>query len=247
VFAEQESALLLEAFGAGGDLEDAVRRRCEGAPLEVILGWVDFCGRRIAVEAGVFVPRQRTGLLVARAIEACRQGSVVVDLCCGTGAIGVAVSQGVRARGGEVDLHAADLDPVAVRCAARNLAAVDGRVYSGDLYAALPPRLQGRVDVLVANAPYVPTDQIATMPPEARDHEPLLALDGGADGVAVQRRVIAEASVWLAPTGVLLVETGRSQAALTAALMAEHGLHAGIHHDDDTAGTVAVGRTRLAE
>jgi release factor glutamine methyltransferase len=117
-------------------------------------------------------------------------------------------------------VHAADVDPAAVACARRNLP----RVHQGDLYDALPSALQGRVAVIVANAPYVPTDAIATMPPEARDHEHRVALDGGADGLDVQRRVIAGAPDCLAPGGRVLVESSDRQAPASAALMAAAGL-----------------------
>ena len=100
---------------------------------------------------------------------------MVVDLCCGSGAH--------RARprdpAADVELHAADVDPVAVACARANLAAVGGAAYAGDLWAALPTRLRGRVDVVVANVPYVPSAEVAAMPAEAREHEPRIALDGG--------------------------------------------------------------------
>ena len=136
---------------------------------------------------------------------------VVVDLCCGTGAIGLAVAVGLA----EVELYAADVDPVAVACATANLGE-RGTVFEGDLYAALPTALRGRVDLLLVNAPYVPTDSIAFMPPEARSYEPALALDGGRDGVEVHRRVAADAASWLAPGGRLLIETGRRQARFEA-------------------------------
>ena len=97
-------------------------------------------------------------------------------------------------------MYAAELDPAAVACARRNLP--PDRVFEGDLYDALPPALRGRVDVLVCNAPYVPTDAIALMPPEARVHEPAVALDGGAEGLDVQARVAAGAPAWLAPGGL---------------------------------------------
>ena len=98
-----------------------------------------------------------------------------------------------------VELHAADVDPAAVACARSNVARVGGRVYEGDLFEALPDTLRGRVDVLLANVPYVPSEAIALMPPEARLHEARVALDGGADGLDVARRVIAAAPDWLAP------------------------------------------------
>ena len=109
-----------------------------------------------------------------------------------------------------LEVYAADVDPDAVACARRNLP--PERVFEGDLYDALPGALRGRVAAVVANAPYVPTHAIATMPPEARDHEHRVALDGGADGLDVHRGVVAGARDWLAPGGRVLIETSRAQA-----------------------------------
>jgi release factor glutamine methyltransferase len=148
-------------------------------------------------------------------------------------------SAGVRLRG--VGLHAADLDPAAVACARRNVEPAGGHVYAGDLFSALPGSLRGRIDVLICNAPYVPTTEIAFMPVEARDHEALMALDGGADGLAILRRVAAAAAAWLAPGGVLLVETSERQAASMAAVMTAAGLAARVHEDDDSGATVVTG------
>ncbi|MCW2584138.1 MAG: hypothetical protein JWQ53_2928, partial [Klenkia sp.] len=205
VFAEEEAALLL-ATAQGPALEALVARRVAGEPLEHLLGWAEFAGQRVAVDPGVFTPRRRTELLVELAVA--HGGSVVVDLCCGTGAVGAAVH---RALGG-VELVAADVEPAAVACARRNLEPLGGRVVAGDLYAALPADLRGRVDLLCVNAPYVPTAAVADMPPEARDHEPLVALDGGDDGLDLHRRVAAGAVDWLAADGLLLLETSRGQA-----------------------------------
>ncbi|MEU4803881.1 putative protein N(5)-glutamine methyltransferase [Actinosynnema sp. NPDC023587] len=235
VFAEDEARLLLAAAGAPGAVAELVRRRVAGLPLEQVLGWAEFRGLRVAVEPGVFVPRRRTGFLVACAAAVARPGAVVVDLCCGSGAVGAALVAEAA-----VELYAADLDPVAVRCARRN---VDpARVFEGDLFAALPDRLRGRVDVVVANAPYVPTSVIGTMPPEARDHEPLVALDGGHDGLAVQRRVVADAPGWLAPGGALLVETGERLAAGTLAAFRAAGFDAEVRRSAEVDATVVVGR-----
>jgi release factor glutamine methyltransferase len=234
VFAEEEAQLLLDAAVSPAELDALVARRVGGEPLEQVLGWAEFCGMRFVVEPGVFVPRRRTRLLVREAVALAMPGSVVLDLCCGTGAVGAAVAASV----GDVELHAADVDPAAVRCARRNLT---GSVYEGDLYAALPDTLRGRVDLLVANAPYVPTDAIALMPPEARDHEAPAALDGGADGLDVQRRVAAGAPHWLAPGGSLLVETSGRQAPGTLAAFTAAGLRARVVADEELAGTVVVG------
>lgn len=232
VFAEDEARLLEQNARDPDQLSRMVAERVAGVPLEYVLGWVEFCGLRVAVDRGVFVPRRRTEFLVGQAVAL--HPSLAVDLCCGTGAIGLAL----RARLPDVDVHAVDLDPVAVRCALRNLG---GQVYQGDLYDALPDRLRGDVDVIAVNAPYVPTAAIATMPPEAREYEPQVALDGGPDGMDVQRRVAAGAADWLATDGHLLVETSTVQADGTAAAFTEHGLVPRVLHSDDLAATVVIG------
>jgi release factor glutamine methyltransferase len=240
VFAEDEARLLLEA-ATGPQLAALVARRVVGEPLEQILGWASFGGLRVAVVPGVFVPRRRTELLAREAVAVTPPGSVVVDLCCGCGAVLLVVATAVPG----VELHAADVDPVAVECARANLTGrgvADGRVYAGDLFAALPTRLRGRVAVLAANTPYVPTAEIARMPPEARDHEPPVALDGGADGLAVARRVVAGAPGWLAPGGHVLVETSRRQAPVLAVAAEAAGLTPRVVTDDALGGTVVVGQ-----
>lgn len=240
VFAEDEAELLREAAGSPAELEAMARRRAAGEPLQQIVGWAEFCGLRIRLEPGVFVPRQRTELLVRRAAALGRRGDVVLDLCCGSGAVGVAVAAAL----GRVDLHAADLDPAAVRCAAVNVGEAGGRVHRGDLYEPLPDSLRGRVGLLLANAPYVPTGELRLMPREARLHEEPVTLDGGPDGLDVQRRVIAGASGWLAPGGHLLVETSDRQAEATLGLMRTAGLAASLAASAELAATVAIGRRR---
>ncbi len=110
----------------------------------------------------------------------------------------------------------------------------------GDLFAPLPPELRGRVDVLVANVPYVPTGDIGLLPPEARDHEPLVTLDGGPDGLDVLRRVAAGAPEWLAPGGHLLVETSERQADRAVEAVSAHGLAARIVTCEELYATVLV-------
>ena len=134
VYAEDEADLLISAARDEAELAALVDRRAAGQPLEHVLGWAEFCGLRIAVDPAVFVPRRRTEFLVAQAIELARPGAVVVDLCCGSGALAAALASAVD--GAEV--HAADIDPAAVRCARRNLAGLGGQVYQGDLFGPLP-------------------------------------------------------------------------------------------------------------
>ena len=236
VFAEDEARLIVSAARTSDELASMLDRRVAGVPLEHVLGWAEFCGLRIEVDPRVFVPRRRTAFLVEQAAALACPHAVVVDLCCGSGAVGAALSDTLDG----IELYAVDIDPAAVRCARRNLVE-PARVFEGDLYAPLPTALRGRIDVLVANAPYVPTDAIRLMPPEARFHEPRVSLDGGADGLDVQRRVTAGARDWLAPGGHLLIETSASQAPLTADAFAAAGLTTRIETSEDVGATVVVG------
>jgi release factor glutamine methyltransferase len=232
VFAEEEAAILLAAAGSEDALGALVGRRAAGEPLEQVVGFADFCGVRVKLRPGVFVPRVRSELLVRAAVR--RAGTVVVDLCCGSGALGLAV----RARRPATRLYAADIDPVAVACARDNL----GRdVFAGDLFDALPGELRGRVDVLMANVPYVATRHIPLLPSEARDHEPATALDGGDDGLDVFRRVAAHAPAWLAPGGALLSEITEAQIGPATSALRAAGLAAEVTHDDDLEATIVAG------
>jgi release factor glutamine methyltransferase len=266
VFAEDEAQLLISAAQTPADLAAMVDRRAAGLPLEHVLGWAEFCGLRIAVDPGVFVPRRRTEFLVGQATAlAGRAGAparkaadeaghvgpsqepasqarpvVIVDLCCGSGAVGIALAAALD----PVELHAADVDPDAVTCACRNVAAVGGQVYHGDLYEPLPAALRGRVGLLTANVPYIPTEAIGLLPAEARLHEPRVALDGGPDGLDVLRRVATAAPQWLAPGGHLLVETSERQAAQAAEIFAGCGLVPRVASSDELSATVVIGTTR---
>ncbi|MFF7265109.1 putative protein N(5)-glutamine methyltransferase [Streptomyces sp. NPDC008159] len=237
VFAEEEAELILTTARTPDDVTAMVDRRVSGVPLEVVLGWAEFAGLRIAVDPGVFVPRRRTEFLVERALAAVPHASVVVDLCCGSGALGAALAASLDG----AELHAADIDPAAVRCARRNIAPYGGHAHEGDLFTALPAGLRGRVDILAANVPYVPTGDVPLLPGEARDHEPLVALDGGADGLDVLRRVAAEAPRWLAPGGCLLVETSERQEAHAVEVLRGAGLIAGTAVSEERAAHVVTG------
>lgn len=273
VFAEDEARLLTAAAGTPAELDAMVERRAGGEPLEYVIGWAEFAGLRIFVDPGVFVPRLRSEFLVSVAVDLVRSRGdaslpVIVDLCCGTGALGLAVAVSLQrsdeSPGGDgrrpadqragrefagarvasvhgVELHAADLDPAAVACARRNVEPAGGLVYQSDLFDALPGSLRGRIDVLICNAPYVPSTELAFMPAEAREHEALMALDGGSDGLAILRRVAAEAAGWLAPGGVLLVETSERQGPSMASAMSAAELAPLVHYDDESGATVVTG------
>jgi len=258
VFAEEEARLLIAAAGpaaAAADadpvavLEELAARRMTGEPLELVVGWAEFGGLRIAVTPGVFVPRRRSELLAREALAALAaipgagsgdrfwSGTVAVDLCCGAGGIGAVLLEACPG----LELHAADLDAAAVRCARGNLVPRGGRVHQGDLYAALPPGLRGRVSLITANAPYVPSAEIPLLPAEARDHEPRTALDGGADGLDVLRRVLDGAGEWLLPgAGTVVLETSDRQAPALLEHAASVGLSARTVEDEDLAATALI-------
>jgi release factor glutamine methyltransferase len=236
VFAEDEAAMLVAEAGNPHELEAMVQRRIAGEPLEYVLGWAEFAGLHIAVTPGVFVPRPRSEFLVAEAAAMLRPGARVLDLCCGSGAIGAALLAALPG----LELVAADLDPDAVASARRNLPAGTA-VFQGDLYDAVPAEYRGRFDLIVANAPYVPTAEIPLLPAEARSHEAPTALDGGADGLELHRRIAAEARAWLAPHAPLLIETSERQAPVAARIFARNGLTPKVRRSDDLDATVVVG------
>ena len=238
VFAEDEVRLLSDSAASPEELEAMVARRVTGEPIQQIVGWAEFCGLKIGVEPGVFLPRPRSEFLVRKAVRLGRRGDVVLDLCCGTGALGLATVTGL----GGGDLHATDIEADAVRCAAGNLEEVGGRVYLGDLFGPLPGSLRGRVDLLLLNAPYVPTAELPLMPREARLHEQTITLDGGEDGLDVQRRAILEAPQTQAPDGHLLVETSDLQADSTMRLMKDVGLAVTLATSAEWGATTVIGK-----
>ncbi|WP_433391195.1 putative protein N(5)-glutamine methyltransferase [Micromonospora sp. KLBMP9576] len=238
VYAEDEAELLIAAADSARTLTDLADRRVAGLPLEHVLGWAEFCGERIAVDPGVFVPRARTALLVDAAVAVTGPAAAVVELCCGSGAATVALARRLAPRW----LAAADVDPAAVACARRNLDPLAVPVFQGDLYDALPAPWRGRLDLVLANAPYVPTAAVALMPPEARLYEAPVALDGGPDGLAVLRRVAEGAADWLAPGGHLVVEAGQAQVDALCAVLAAVGLRPTVTRDEDRDATAVTAR-----
>ena len=234
VFAEDEARLLIDEAPSPGELMAWAARRMAGEPLEQVVGWAAFAGVRVAVEPGVFVPRRRSELLVT---VAGREPAGSSSTCA-------AARRRWEPRCTRLwptaEIHAADSTrqrwsaPAATCRPSGSTRATSTR--------RCPTICTGRVDLVVANAPYVPTDAIATMPREARDHEHRVALDGGLDGLDVHRRVAAGAPSWLRPGGRLVVETGRDQADVMAAVVTAAGMAAQVETDDDLGATVVLGR-----
>jgi release factor glutamine methyltransferase len=217
-----------------------VARRAAGEPLQYVIGWAPFGPLKLRVGPGVFVPRPETETLADRAaafLRARPEPRVAVDLCTGSGAIACFLAEEVPG----ARVLATELDPGALAWAKLNAERYRVELLAGDLDAPLPAELAGRVDVLCANVPYVPSGAFATLPTDVRDHEPRLSLDGGADGLEVFRRLAGRASRWLAPGGRLHAEIGEDQARAAAALLTEAGLTEVAVHQD------LVGRDRIVE
>jgi release factor glutamine methyltransferase len=253
VSAAAEADWLLEEAPHEEALRAMVARRAAGEPLQYVIGWAPFGRLRLAVGPGVFVPRPETEGLADRAARHLRaaevpEGSgepgsgapvrpVAVDLCTGSGAIACFLAAEVPG----ARVLATELDPEALAWARVNAEQHGVELLAGDLDAPLPAELAGRVDVLCANVPYVPSGAIATLPSDVRDHEPRLSLDGGPDGLDVFRRLAGRAGHWLAPGGRLFAEIGEDQAEAAAALLTAAGLAAVVVHQD------LVGRDRILE
>ncbi len=224
IAAAEEAGELLAAVGPrAAALEEAVRRREAGEPLAWITGLTRFCGHQVRVDPGVYVPRPQTELLAERAAAllaeraaagcaGCTGAARAVDLCTGAGAVALHCQRSVPGAA----VVGVDVDRRAVACARANgVTAV-----LGDLGSALGDEC---ADVVTAVAPYVPTAAVAFLPADVRCYEPRAALEGGVDGLAVVRRVVAEAGRLLRPGGWLLVELGGEQDALLAPALTRQG------------------------
>jgi release factor glutamine methyltransferase len=213
---EEEATELLAAAAGDRELLDAlVARRTAGEPLAWVVGSVAFCGLRIIVRPGVYVPRLSTEALARRAATLLPERGVAVDLCTGAGAIACVL----RAAVPSATVIGTDLDPAAVGCAREN--GVDARL--GHLDEPLPTELLGAVDVLTAVVPYVPTEAIHLLPRDVTAFEPRRALHGGQGGLVLLTDVVARSARWLRPGGRLLLELGGGQAGAVAARMESAG------------------------
>jgi release factor glutamine methyltransferase len=222
-----EADALLDASNAGvGLLEELLARRLAGEPLAWLIGWVRFCATRIRVDPGVFVPRPQTEALAHRAVALLPADGIAVDLCAGSGAVAVILGA-ARPR---ATVIATDIDPVAIACAHRN--GVEALL--GDLDEPLPPALRGRVDVVTAVVPYVPTEELHLLPRDVLAHEPCRSLDGGPRGTEVLERAARAAARWLRPGGSVLLELGGDQADELSTTMAATGFSAiRVHRDEE--------------
>jgi len=206
-------------FGAElNQYRELVRRRASGEPLQTIIGMTEFYSRPFKVVPGVFIPRPETEHLVEAAAGLLAPedhrllAPVALEVGCGTGIIGISLACEVP----RLVVHASDINPAAIELAERNARSleVDSRVnfHPGSKFDPFPENLQGKVDVLVSNPPYVRRDDIGGLSIEVAKHDPREALDGGADGLVFYRALAKDMGRWLRPGGHIIVEIGDDQA-----------------------------------
>ncbi len=223
VFAEDEAAILIDAASDDAELEALTARRAAGEPLEHIVGWVAFGPLRLAVAPGVFVPRQRSLRLARAAVRVARgqRHPLVLEAYAGAAPLAATVAAAIP----DAEVHAAEIDPLALRWARANLPDGAG-VHESDGFDGLPTRLRGRITLIVAVPPYVPVPEAELVPRDLRTHEPSRALFGGDDGLDQIRALIDEAGPWLAPGGRVLLELNRRQAPAAAGYARRAGFRA---------------------
>ncbi len=227
---------------AAAALEQFVARRATRVPLQHLTGWAPFLEHRLQVTRDTLIPRPETEQLAGFALDrlrplaAVRGGKTVqvLDLGTGTGCLALALAAAVPT----ARVTAIEISPPAAEVARRNFAeaGVAGRVelIEGDGFLVVPA-LGRRFDLIVTNPPYLPNADIAGLAPEVRDHDPHVALAGGADGLDCYRRLAEIAGEWLEPDGWLLAEFGDDQAPALSVLFARHGWK-GIQVEKDLSG-----------
>ena len=210
-------------------LREMVKRRAAGEPLQYITGEAEFCGLKFAVDRQVLIPRPETELLVETVLEQLKEGVRsqksevrIIDLCTGSGCVAVALAKNLE----NTTIFSTDISTDALAVARRNAArhGVEKKIrfLQGDLLSVIPDSL--RADVLVSNPPYIASGELVGLPKEVRDFEPVQALVAGEDGLKVIRRIVANASRFLLPDGILALELGAGQRVAVEQLCAQHGL-----------------------
>ena len=218
-----------------------VARRAAREPLQHLTGIAWFRHVELAVGPGVFVPRPETELLAGWAVEQATEESVVVDLCTGSGAIARAIVDEVPG----ARVHAVEMDEAAYVWAERNLAGTGVDLRQGDFATAFDD-LIGAVDVITCNPPYIPLEAWESVAPEARDHDPHLALFSGADGLDAIRVLEARAARLLRPGGVLGFEHADAQGESAPAVLTATGRWSDVRDHLDLAGRPRFTTARLA-
>lgn len=220
-----------------------IDRRAEGEPLQYILGSQEFMGLSFEVNPSVLIPRQDTETLVELAVSRAaekKKSLSVLDMCCGSGAIAVSMAHFLP----KAKVTACDISPEALEVARRNAEknGLGGRIefLESDLFYVTKRKkkihMKDTFDMILSNPPYIPTEVIGTLQTEVKDHEPLTALDGGADGLDFYRRIAEEAAESLKKDGLMLLEIGSDQAEAVTSLLRDAGYYGEIEVTRDLAG-----------
>jgi len=208
-----------------GRYHSLIRRRAGGEPMAHILGWTEFRGLRLRVRPGAFVPRQSSEFTVDQGLRRlrARRRPVAVDLATGIGPIALALAAGAR----RAEVHGTDISGDAIRQARANAAALglpNVSFHLGDMFAPLPSRLRGSVDVLTAHVPYVPHPELEDLPLEVRGFEPAHTLtDYTESGLSLVERAAGEGRAWLRPRGWILLEVSPDFARRVRGLLLQAG------------------------
>ncbi len=220
--------------------EAFLKRRIAGEPVQYILGYAWFYGYRFHVSPDVLIPRFDTENLVEAALKRAeeieaedkevpdkmvpgKEGLRVLDLCTGSGAIGLSFAAERAKKGKSTLLDLLDISPDALRMARKNAEEIypEARLYQSDLFAAMDP--DSTYDMILSNPPYVTAEEMEELPIDVKDHEPHLALFGGSDGLDFYRKITMEAGNYLKPGGYLIFEIGCHQAEEVKNLLETNG------------------------
>jgi release factor glutamine methyltransferase len=212
---EEADELIEAAYGDPNVLSELVARRTDGEPIAWLTGTVTFCGVKLNVAPGVYVPRWQSEPMARRATSLLPSAGIAADLCTGAGAIAAVMATAVPS----ARVIATELDGASAQCARGN----GVEVFEGYLDDPLPREFERRIDVLTAVVPYVPTDSLRLLPRDVLKFEPRLALDGGTDGMELLAEVVRRSTAWLGPGGWVLLELGGEQAQPIGRLLREVG------------------------
>ncbi len=191
-------------------LNEIIDARLSGRPLWYIIGDTEFCGCTIKVDERALIPRPETEQLAADVIKTAEEGDKILDLCTGSGCIAIAIAKGCAERGVSVSVTASDVSDAAIMLAKENAELNEVKVdfIRSDMFNTV----RGRFNTIVCNPPYIKSSEIPTLQKEVREYEPIVALDGGEDGLEFYRRISDDVRKYLAKDGMLLLECGEGQA-----------------------------------
>ncbi len=233
-FAEEDVRFLLSASTSEAELREFVERRGRGESLELIVGWFEFFGLRLAIESGVEIPGPQDKSLVREAIARASAGDVVVELGCRSGAIGIAICSSTAS----AELYATEPDPAAANCASRNFARFGGKLLQGDSVPDLPEFLKGEIDILIASSLLEFNSEIPlpgwTLPIELEPRE--------LQSKSPIEEFLSEAAFWLAPEGHLLAAVDEALVDTVAQTAQGLGFRIQFANSEGTASKILIGR-----